>query len=271
MIERADLESILLPHKGSGYLSAWLHGADPRLLLTIIGRYIYFNSVFGGGVANLAGEISVRQDLFYDPDEQIRNIRDRSIAVAADIFAAAIDEFGDRTMQNRFTHRALAQATLKGIGRYFDYSSSDIDTIVTPNGKTHEAVERVKEGYLLNQRLDDRKILEGIGFHMSSEILADAEFRIIDSYLHTRHPHLVAYLRKNRIVIGESALSAYAWVQIHTYVEMEHFNSAILGANKALRYYTGPEDKSTAKAWILGGFARFAEIQTDFLEHIAED
>ena len=128
-----------------------------------------------------------------------------------------------------------------------------------------------QHGYLLSQKPDDHKIFEGIGFHLSSEILADAEFRIIDSYLQTRHPELVLYLRKNRIMIGDSALPAYAWIQIHTHVEIDHFHSAVQGANKALRYYSGQEDRDVIKAWIMDGFVSFAHVQKDFLKYLGED
>ena len=33
-------------------------------LLLTLGRYVYFNVPFGAGVANLAGEIAAREDLF---------------------------------------------------------------------------------------------------------------------------------------------------------------------------------------------------------------
>ena len=87
-----------------------------RALLSVLGRYIQFNSAFGPGLANLAGEIAARQGLFRDADEPVRILADRAAEVGADFFYAAVDEFDDRATPWRDTHRTLAQATVKGMG-----------------------------------------------------------------------------------------------------------------------------------------------------------
>lgn len=270
-LTRDEFDSILHSHTGNDALRRALESSSSRGLFRVMGRYIYFNSVFGGGVANLAGEIAVRQKMFSDSSEKIVAIQDRSVAIAADIFAAAVDEFGDSTMKNRFTHRALAQATLRGMAQYFGFSPKESDLIVKSNQATEEAVLQVKKGYLLNMEFTDKGILKAIGFHMSSEILADIEFNLVDNFLRSRHLELVMYLRKTRVAIGDFGLPAYAWVQIHTAVEADHFDFAIKSANSALRYYCGTLGKETAKSLMIEGFREFANVQSSFMEHIAED
>src|SRR2546422_4804556 len=119
-IARADLDPVLAAHRGNQDLErAFVEAKAPEGLLSLLGRYIQFNSAFGAGLANLAGEIAARQALFQDPDEALHIAADRAAEVAADFFYAAVDEFDDRATPWRDTHRTLAQATLKGLGTCF--------------------------------------------------------------------------------------------------------------------------------------------------------
>ena len=107
-IARADLEPVLATHPGAAALRAAIEDAsDPARLLSVVGRYVQFNSAFGPGLANLAGEIAARQGLFRDPDEPLRLAADRAAEVASDFFYAAVDEFDDRLTPWRDTHRTL--------------------------------------------------------------------------------------------------------------------------------------------------------------------
>ena len=64
-IDKSDMEPILAAHTGNRMFQEALYQIEsPNDLLCSLGRYIHFNSVFGSGVANLAGEIGSRQDLF---------------------------------------------------------------------------------------------------------------------------------------------------------------------------------------------------------------
>ena len=120
-INQVDLNPILCLHGGTRLFANALSQIEDGLgLIWTLADYIQFNSVFGGGVANLAGQIASRQELFRDAEEPLAMIADRSVEVAGHIFFAAIDEFGDREKRQRGHHRALAQATLKGVAAYFD-------------------------------------------------------------------------------------------------------------------------------------------------------
>jgi len=92
-----DLKSTLESHPGNHDLrAAFEKASEPRRLLSVLGRYVQFNSAFGAGLANLAGEIAARQGLFVDAEEPVRLLSDRAADVAADFFYAAVDEFDDR-------------------------------------------------------------------------------------------------------------------------------------------------------------------------------
>lgn len=266
-----DLEPVLREHTGKGIFAGSLaQTADGTELLCVLSRYIHFNSVFGSGVANLAGEIGSRQDLFRDSEETVAIVADRSVEVAADVFFAAIDEFGDHNTIRRSTHRTLAQATLKAAGSFFELSSAELDKIAQPCEPTLAAIHKVRDGYRINQKVDEPKIFRGIGFHIGSEVLADQEFNVLDAFLRTNYPDLVEYLVTTKVPIGDSEIAAYRWIQIHTSVEADHFKAAIKSANLALRYYAGAETQACVKGWILDGLGDFADVQTEFMKSLME-
>lgn len=270
-IQKLDLEPILATHSGTRSFARVLqHIASGDELLRALGRYTYFNSVFGSGVANLAGELAARQDLFRDPEEALEIIADRSVEVAADIFFSAIDEFGGHGRIRRTTHRVLAQATLKAAGNFFGYTPARLNHIARLNLNTLATRGRVLDGYGINQVVDKRKLFSAMGFHMGSEVLADEEFRTLDSLLRVKYPELVEYLEKTPVEIDCHRHSAYFWIHIHTSVEADHFESAMKSANRALYYYAGLESRKCIKNWILDGFTAFAAVQTEFMQKLID-
>jgi hypothetical protein len=270
-IGRDDLEATLETHRGNADLRAALEAAtEPKQLLSVFGRYVQFNSAFGPGLANLAGEIAAKQGLFVDAEEPVKLLADRAAEVAADFFYAAVDEFDDRLTPWRDTHRTLAQATVKGLGRHFGFALEELDGVIRINAETRGAVARVFQGYGVGERLEERALFEAMGFHVGSEILADREFVVIDEVLRRTRADLVAALEAMQIEILGAKHNAYYWIRIHTGVEAEHFDAALKGVNSALRYYAGRHDAAQVKGWMLGGFARFARVQAGFMASLGE-
>jgi len=270
-IEREDLSPVLSAHHGNEALVAALEqAARPEQLLSVMGRYIQFNSAFGAGLANLAGEIAARQGLFQDPAERLRVAADRAAEVASDFFYAAVDEFDDRATPWRDTHRTLAQATLKGLGAFFGYSDERLNDAVRINEATRTAMQQVWDGYGIGARLEEPRLFSAMGFHTGSEILADQEFVLIDRHLRRRRPDLVRALETSRVPILGQQHNAYYWIRIHTGVEAEHFDAALEGVGNALRFYAGARPAEAVKADILEGFARFAAVQSGFMSALAE-
>lgn len=271
-ITRDDLAPLLCAHDGQALLRAAFESAagHPPSLLTTFGRYIQFNSAFGAGVANLAGEIAARQGLFRDADEPVHILADRASEVAADFFFAAIDEFDDRLTTWRDTHRTLAQATLKGMGAHFGYTPEQLNEVLRMGAKTEASLQRVWDGYGVGMRLDDARLFRAMGFHAGSEVLADEEFNVIDAVLRARRPELVAGLEAMKVEILGQKHNAYYWIRIHTSVEAEHFDAALRGANKALRFYAGGDEPAAVRAWILEGFRHFAAVQREFMVALGE-
>lgn len=270
-VGREDLGPVLASHRGNELLRSAVESAkDAPHLLSILGRYIQFNSAFGAGVANLAGEIAARQGLFRDANEPVAILADRASEVGSDFFYAAVDEFDDRATPWRDTHRTLAQATLKGMGAFFGYRPEQLNGVIRLNAATQRAMAQVWEGYGVGARLEDSRLFQAMGFHTGSEVLADQEFVIIDSTFKATRPEMVTALEAMRVEMMGEKHNAYYWVRIHTGVEAEHFDAALKGANKALRYYSGSGDPAQVKAWILEGFERFALVQGAFMEALGE-
>src|SRR5438445_10617885 len=164
-IAREDLQPVLSVHHGTEALKVAVERATrPPHLLSVMARYIQFNSAFGPGLANLAGEIAARQGLFRDAEEPVTILADRAAEVAADFFYAAVDEFDDRATPWRDTHRTLAQATLKGMGAFFGYSPGQLNGVIHINRATEAAQARVWEGYGLGARLEQPQLFSGMGF-----------------------------------------------------------------------------------------------------------
>jgi len=271
-ISREDLRPVLESHRGNAALQSAVEKAagDKEALLSVLGRYIQFNGAFGPGLANLAGEIAARRELFRDRDEPVRILQDRASDVASDFFHAAVDEFDDRATPWRDTHRTLAQATLKGLGRFLGYEPAQLDAVLRINAATEEAMRRVHDGYGLGAALDEERLFRGMGFHTGSEVLADEEFTIIDRALRARRPELVEALEATKVDILGSAHNAYYWIFIHTSVEADHFDAAVKGVNKALRFYAGAETPDRIKGWVLAGFRDFAGVQQAFMDRLGE-
>ena len=270
-IARADLEPVLAAHRGNQDLErAFAEAKAPERLLSVLGRYIQFNSAFGPGLANLAGEIAARQGLFQDPEEVVRILADRAAEVAADFFYAAVDEFDDRATPWRDTHRTLAQATLKGMGTFFGYTPAQLNDVLHVNPATEDAMDLVWEGYGVGASLEEARLFRAMGFHTGSEILADQEFVVLDQTLRARRPDMVAALEKMKVPILGERHNAYYWIRIHTGVEAEHFDAALKGVNNAMRFYAGREPVAMVKGWILEGFRTFADVQGEFMARLGE-
>jgi hypothetical protein len=265
IIEQKDLDQILAMHTGSKFFAEVLENASDEGFVKALTLYVHFNASFGGGVANLAGEIAVRQGLFQDKNEPIAFLRDRSVDVGSKIFFAAVDEFGDRSTSNLANHRTLAKATLKGVAKFFNVDLETLSSYVQSHQTTETLIQKVKDGYGINRTLNHAELFRAIGFHIGSEMLADQEFLLIDACLRKKYPSLIKYLQETKIEVDGAEHDAYAWIRIHTTVEAEHFAAATASANMALQYSATGRTPQSIKENILEGFRNFSFLQTDFM------
>ena len=226
-------------------------------LVRFIQRYTLFNGNFAGGVANLAGTLHVRQELFRDRSEPVAACSDRSARIASSIFFAAEDEYADREDRKRITHRDLGQSVLRHTIGYFDLDGASFDGRFPLNRSTRDALALVFDGYCISpaSRSEDG-LFRGLGFHIASETSADEEFNAIDPYLRRSHPGLVEHLTAARTHLGHSV---YSWFDQHTKVEVEHHEHAVEAAVSALHFYSGSASLDHLRATILDGVRLFDE------------
>jgi hypothetical protein len=250
------LEAILSSVTGSVELVRFIH------------RYTVFNGNFAGGVANLAGAFHIQQHLFRDTDETIDHCADRSSEIASYIFLAAEDEYAVRDGGPRWTHRGLGQLFLKETLQYFHISDGQFSNNFKLTPTIDRILEEVIEGYKINQADSELVLFGALGFHIGAELLADVEFNVIHKFLEAGHSGLTQHL--TRVDIGHQ-LNAYQWVSLHTYAEKEHFDGAIVAAEKALQYYVGTRPNRVVESEILEGFESFVRLQQHFFESILED
>lgn len=253
----------------------------PPDLITFLGRYAAWNSLFGAGVAQLSAKIGRSRDLFMDPESPLKAIADRSVLVASFFFDAARDKFDDSKTEHRDSQRCLSQATLWGALRYFRQDGCEgnetiknnaaVDALLEPPMWLNMLMHRVDLGYGGSSADALPCIARAMGYHLGSEVLADQEFGIIDSTWRRVRPELVAYLQSCEIEIAGQKHNAYAWPRIHTPAEpgsqAKHFERVMQGIEAAFRY--SPKDQhDSIRHQVLLGFRDFAVDHAEFFAEV---
>ncbi len=279
MIDFSDLQARFDFEGNQKKVHAHIERAQASLpdLIRFLGRYTAWNSVFGASVASLAGRIGRHQEFFLDEKEPVPSLADRSVFVASFFFDAARDEFDDRDIPERSTHRCLAQATIKGLIGYAQkndpsFDATKAESLVQEPDWLRELKRDVVAGYGLGADHDRGALFSAMGFHLGSEVLADQEFSVFDQTLTAGQPDLVAYLKDTSFAIADETFRAYAWLGIHSGhgggVEADHFDYAIRGVRHALGY-SPASARDELRSCILKGFDAFAKNHEAFFAKVA--
>lgn len=279
-IERADLEARHRFEVSRAQVQQVLREAfaSREGRLRFMGRYTSWNGHFGSGVATLAGKIGRCRHLFADPQQPIGAVADRSVYVASYFFDAARDEFDDRDTVHRDTHRCLAQAVLQGLidfdaSRGAPWAPEEVNALLSVRPWLRRLEARVAHGYGAYDNDSDVEVFRAMGYHLGSEILADQEFSLIDAALRAAEPELVHFLSEHKVMIAGQAHEAYAWIGIHSghggAVEADHFDWAVRGVHRALRY-TAEELREELRQITLLGFDDFARDHQAFFARVNE-
>jgi len=255
---------------------------EPMAMVRFLSRYANLNGWFGSGVAALAGKIGRSRSVFLDPEEPIEDIADRSVLVGSYFFDAARDEFDDRDTPHRDTHRCLAQACIKAT--YFYYlNTSQLrghQVFTTVNEMLKQPLwlqgigSRVATGYGVTTSDISIELFRSMGYHLGSEILADAEFSLIDVAMRNRLPALTHYLQTTEVEIAGQKHNGYAWIGLHSghgaSKEADHFAWATQGVNEALKY-TRPENRDELRHQVHLGIGSFVRDHQEFFAHVSLD
>ena len=214
---------------------------SPLATYVFFARYAAINGYAGPLVARLASTIGLSRGVFTDPSAPA-DVADRDMNVAARVFEATIDEFGDEN-QAKHTHRTLAQATVEAAAQYAGLSNAQ-----------RQKYSQVSDNYMpvLTSFINDYQgevgnvdaLVRALGYHVASELRADREYALIDEVFRHREKgtHFHAWLRNNgRVSMNGELLSAWYWIAAHghyggTGVEWEHFGAALDAARQARKY-----------------------------------
>jgi hypothetical protein len=239
-------------------------------LLRVIGRFFQCSAAYGPGQAALAAQISVRKDLFSTRNE-VGVFADQSVEVGAGIFFGAIDEFGDRELSQSFSHRILALAMLKGMALFFGADMERLSHDISQHDSTQDIFRHVSQSYGVNALMDEAALFRGIGFHLGTEVLGEAENRVLDEFFQTKRPDVMDFLNQTDVEVNGHRVPANIWFKRHIVAEAEHFDAGIAGANQALLYYAGTADRQQVKQWMLEGVKDVANVQVEMMASILND
>lgn len=236
---------------------------DEKLMRFLI-QYASWNGVFANGVVALTSLIGGRKAMFLEASQPLQ-VADRSNLVASYIFDAARDEYDDGTAAGHDPHRSLAQAMLIAVAKELNQEALLHEHDPEWLDDLNSAVADGYEGDRYLGRAEEHHVFRGIGYHLGSEVLADREFSIIDTYLRTHHNDLVQKLMRTKVEVGGETHRAYAWIGIHSGhgggVEEQHFEAALTGVNLALKYNV---KGAGAEGFVIDGFQNFERDHLTF-------
>jgi hypothetical protein len=230
-------------------------------------RYASWNGRFANGVSSLVSLIGDQREMFRESGFP-RAVADRSNYIASYIFDAARDEYNDHINPIRDTHRCMAQASLISMASFFQLGDKVLDEPDVPQLiQVNEAVLQGYTGGLDPKAGSLARVFAGMGYHLGSELLADREFSIIDTYLRTHHDALVQHLMRATVELAGGTHRCYAWVGVHSGhgggVEADHFDYAIAGARAAIRFLVGERHDEAVTA-LIQGFLAFEKDHARF-------
>jgi hypothetical protein len=251
-----------------------LAATDPVKLYYFMQRYAYFNSYAGSLVARLASSIGISYQLFRQEGVSVADLSDRGLEIAAKVLAATIDEHADAGAQ-QVPHRTLAQATLTAIGNYAELGDLQLNQVAQAPDWMQEIITDLIAGY--QGKIDDiEALVQALGFHIGSELLADREYSLIDKVIRYSHrgTGFDAWLKGKQIEVGGKRLSPWYWIVVHgkhnsTGVEAEHFELALDALNLVAQYR--PESHDQILKWAATGFLNFANLQQRLFADIATE
>jgi hypothetical protein len=247
-----------------GRMAHWKGGED---LLRFFVHYASWNGHFANGVSALSSLLGNSRNLFREAGFP-RAVADRSNFIASYFFDAARDEYDDHINPARDSHRCMAQAALISMKDFFGLPDAALEEeepaeLVAVN-------DGVLEGYTGQPAAAQGRAAQafwGIGYHLGSELLADQEFSLIDEHLRQHQPTLVHHLMRSTVQLAGGTHRCYAWVGVHSGhgggVEADHFDYALEGAHRALRFLVGADTAAAVQA-LKEGFRAFERDHARF-------
>jgi hypothetical protein len=237
--------------------------ASDNALLSFLHRFVLFNDALAARVPFLAGLIHLTPNLFLDPEPGLEFCRQANGRIAAFVAEAASDEYRMPEGRN-MVHQFLSQRFFRGTLAYYGVEERSFDGLHPLPAVLNDLLEEARGKYF--DRRGPEQIFAGLGFHVGLEFFAHQEFNLVDAYLRTKHPELVARLERDN-----SDSSSYVWLALHTVVEIGHYRAGLQALNGAVAFYPNRANKPLMVARIKDGFNAFVDLQRRFYEAILCD
>lgn len=214
---------------------------SPLSTYIFFARYAAINGYAGPLVARLASTIGLSRGIFVDR-AYATDVCDRDMQVAAKVFAATIDEYGD-VRQSNHPHRTLAQVTVEAAAQYAGLDSALREKL----GEMPTGYQPVVDAFIADYQGEvgnARALIRSLGYHLASELRADREYALIDEVFRHREKGRLFHdwLRDNRrIPFNGENLPTWYWIASHGYyggegVEWAHFDAAVEAVRQARKY-----------------------------------
>ena len=227
-------------------------GEEDELLFCILWHYVIgFSQAFAGLIVHLAGRIEM-SDLFSDMVKRSE--------VAAGVFAAAIEEFGEPSLSGNPTHRRLAQEFMHGVMLSLGLSK---DAIPEFSREQVEIMRKIRYLYCSNLiEVTKEDLLIAVGANWRSERVAREEFSILHTLFAGKWSHMGDMLRQSNALVCPVSRTPFAWIDVHKNVEIGHADSSETAAMLAIEY---SDDRKQASKLVFKGATEFAHLHKWFM------
>ena len=230
---------------------------DTDHLVCFLHRFLHFNDALAARVPYLAGLIHLNPDLFADPSDVEAFCRQRNASISAHIAAAAADEYRIAPGRN-MVHQRLSQVFFRGVLDYYGADGGRFDRKHPLPSSLDDLLREARTKFF-----DERgaaPAFAAIGFHVGLEFFANEEFNLVDDFLKSRHPDLVATLKRS----DDADTAPYVWLSLHTVVEIGHYRAGLEAVRDAVRFCSPREAAPAMARQILVGLEAFADLQRRF-------
>jgi hypothetical protein len=225
-------------------------------LLRFLHRFLLFNDALAARVPFLAGRLHLTQGVFAAPGEAPAFSRLRNGTIAAYVAEAASDEYR-MTSDRNLVHQHLSQRFFDAVLAFLGEDPARFDQTHSVPTPTQTMLDEARTALLTGD--DPDQLLAALGFHLGLEFFANEEFTLVDTWLRTHQPELVAALEQ-----GHAEDNAYSWLTIHTVVEIHHYRAGLEAVKTATRFCTLPDAETRVPALVRHGLDTFVDLQRRF-------
>jgi len=246
-----------------------LAAQTPESLYLFFQRYTHFNGYVSAVISRLASTIAMSRYLFTDPSIAVVEEADKGFQLSTEIMVAAADEGA-----HGITHRELAQITLKTVGDYAGFSTTQRNAVAQIPDWLEQIIDGILAGYP-GEHNDVESLVKAVGFHAASELLGDREYAILDKVIRydNKGTGFDRYLREEAAPakVNGHRYDPWCYVLIHgkhegSGEEAKHFEH-VLNALHMLTDYL-PESDEQIMDWALSGFSDFVALQQRLFREI---